>query len=172
MASKLIRWWRPDVGTLASLYYRYPQSVKVWDDVAKELGIADELWLHIKGLTQRRMPEQVLLTMLLRGELSENVVRDEFAKRGYLPSDLDYIFKSLQIIPQVPDLISMAVREAWNEEVARRFEYDADFPAEVGEWTAKQGMAPEWAKRYWRAHWQIPSVMQGLLRLAPTPLRC
>jgi len=50
----------------------------------------------------------------------------------------------------------MAVREAWQDAVAKRYGYDEDFPAEFGEWMKKQGISADWSKRYWRAHWEVP----------------
>ncbi len=161
MASKLIRWWRPDIATLASLYYRFPQKAEVWDDVAKELGVHDELWLNVKGLLQRRMPENILMTLMLRGEIPENVVRDEMQKRGWTVTDTDGLFKSLRIIPQIQDLIRMQVRDAWNEEAITKFGYDQGDRSKVKEWAAKQGLDPDWVDRFWFAHWDLPSIQMG-----------
>jgi len=64
-------------------------------------------------------------------------------------------------IPGAQDLIRMAVREAWQDKVATAFGYDEEYPAEFGEWLTKQGGSTEWAKRYWRAHWDLPSPLMG-----------
>jgi len=55
----------------------------------------------------------------------------------------------------------MGVREAWRDDVARLWGYDEDFPAELGVNMAKHGFDPDWATRYWRAHWSLPSATQG-----------
>jgi len=55
----------------------------------------------------------------------------------------------------------MAVREGWDDVAAEKFQYDVGCPDEVKEWAAKQGLAPEWVKLYWRAHWNLPGIREG-----------
>jgi len=104
---------------------------------------------------------------------------------GFNLSQIDIIKKLYQVIPSISDLIVMAVRDSWNEEAVKQFGYDEDYPEEVGYWTEKQGLPAEWARRYWRAHWQLPSpqmayemlhrgvinrdTMELLLRIADYP---
>jgi len=145
-----------------------------WNEQAaqglRELGWSDELILAWTTLLARRLPEADLLQWSLRNPGHEGEVTDELKLRGWNSPDDERLVQLTQIIPNVTDLIRMAVREAFNDEVAARFEYDADFPAEVDEWAQKQGLAPEWSKRYWRSHWELPSVQAGfemLHRLRP-----
>jgi len=64
-------------------------------------------------------------------------------------------------LPPLADIISMAVREAFSPAVAQRFGQYEDFPADFGKYAEQQGMSEEWAKRYWAAHWGLPSPQQG-----------
>lgn len=64
-------------------------------------------------------------------------------------------------IPPVSDLITMAVREAFTPDIARKFGQYEDFPPEFEKWAAKKGLTKDWAERYWAAHWALPSVSQG-----------
>lgn len=64
-------------------------------------------------------------------------------------------------IPPAQDLITMAVREAFTPEIARKFGQYEDFPPDFAKWAAKQGISQEWAERYWASHWDLPSPMQG-----------
>jgi len=64
-------------------------------------------------------------------------------------------------IPPVADLITMAVREAFTPAIAERFGQYEDFPPDFAEWAQKKGLSEEWAKRYWAAHWSLPSPQQG-----------
>jgi len=84
------------------------------------------------------------------------VIREELQKRGYSDDDIDKAMELAKFIPPIPDLVVMAVREAWRDDVAATYGYDEDFPAEFAEWAGKRGMTEEWAKRYWRAHWNLP----------------
>lgn len=97
----------------------------------------------------------------LRGNVDLGTFQGELLKRGYSQQSVDIATELLKIIPGPQDLIRMAVREAWHEPVARKFGYDDDFPAEFAEWSEKIGLSADWAKRYWRAHWELPGVREG-----------
>ncbi|KKM71581.1 hypothetical protein LCGC14_1429120 [marine sediment metagenome] len=76
----------------------------------------------------------------------------------------DYIdtYKTLAYpIPPVADIITMAVREAFTPAIAERFGQYEDYPPEFEEWALKKGLSTEWSKRYWAAHWSLPSANQG-----------
>ena len=64
-------------------------------------------------------------------------------------------------IPPVADIITMAVREAFTPSIAERFGQYEDFPPEFERYAAMKGLDSEWAKRYWAAHWALPSAQQG-----------
>jgi len=64
-------------------------------------------------------------------------------------------------IPPVADIITMAVREAFTPDIAAKFGQYEDFPKDLEEWAGKKGLSPEWSQRYWAAHWNLPSPMQG-----------
>jgi len=55
----------------------------------------------------------------------------------------------------------MAVKEAFSPDIAERFGQYEDFPPEFESWAAKKGLTAEWSKRYWAAHWSLPSAQQG-----------
>jgi hypothetical protein len=86
------------------------------------------------------------------------------------PDRVTQLIQATDIIPNVSDLIRMAVREAFSPEVVNKFNYDEGFPTAVLEHTQKQGLSDEWVKRYWYAHWELPSPQLGyemLHRLRP-----
>ena len=72
------------------------------------------------------------------------------------------LYKELaQQIPPIADIITMAVREAFTPAIAAKFGQYQDFPQPLEEWAAKKGLSSDWAKRYWAAHWSLPSPLQG-----------
>lgn len=106
----------------------------------------------------------------LRGKMSQSEVNDKIKRMGFSDTDIQGLDELVKIIPGVSDLVLMAVREAFDDGVSAKFEHDQNLPAEFVEWTQKQGLDPEWAKRYWRSHWQLPSpnqVFEMLQRLRP-----
>jgi hypothetical protein len=69
--------------------------------------------------------------------------------------------KLLDIIPGPADLIMMAVKEAFSPDIVTKFGQDQDFPAAILPFVKAQGLSEEWAKKYWAAHWSLPSATQG-----------
>jgi hypothetical protein len=141
--------------------WKVPES-KVSDiDDSAELGFTPDRVKYIQEAMQPLMDLGSLNQLYLRGEISQSEYTTRIAQFGFSGNDAGLFEKLTQVIPGVQDLISMAVREAWNEPVVQKFEYDAELPAEAAEWTKKQGLSADWFKRYWRAHWQLISASQG-----------
>jgi hypothetical protein len=87
-------------------------------------------------------------------------------------------------VPGISDLIRFMVREAFDEDIAKKYGYDAEYPQVIENWLRVQGMnylinehpagagLPDhhWGKIYWRAHWILPSpnmAYRMLHRLRP-----
>lgn len=86
---------------------------------------------------------------------------EQLRKIGIHP-DYSALYKELAYqIPPVADIITMAVREAFTPDIAAKFGQYEDFPKPLEEWAAKKGLSAEWSQRYWAAHWNLPSPMQG-----------
>lgn len=124
-------------------------------------GIAPEL-AHIEIESARPLPSPgVIQEGFVRGIIPENVHDSLLKKHGYTDSDIR-LFKALYwVIPPLSDIIRMAVREVFTPEIAEKFGQYEDFPEVFAEWAEKQGLTREWAKRYWAAHWDLPSISQG-----------
>ncbi len=104
---------------------------------------------------------QDLIAYHLRRDPSLSGLEVDLKKIGIHPAYTD-IYKTLAYpIPPVADIITMAVREAFSPEIATRFGQYEDYPPEFEEWAVKKGLTPEWSKRYWAAHWSLPSANQG-----------
>jgi hypothetical protein len=104
---------------------------------------------------------QDLVSMLLRGLIDEETFNKALSQGGLDGAWPARIKQASQVIPPVQDLITMAVREAFSPEVASRFGQYEDFPDAFAEWAKKQGLSEEWARRYWAAHWGLPSLSMG-----------
>jgi len=161
---------RFDPQYVLELKRRFPNFVQdIWNDMY-DLGYADDHVRALEMISEKQLSVNEIITAWLRGLLSDYEMGDRLFKQWYRDEDIAIIRKLSEVIPGIQDLIRLAVREAWNDETSRRFEYDADYPAQVEEWAKKQGLSPEWVRRYWRAHWELPSVSDGyemLHRLRP-----
>lgn len=151
----------PDIGTLMTVYQRYDSDRRVVLEKARELGYDDtEIELFLKAMLPQHDVYN-LRDMLLRGIISEKEHDLRLYQQGFNTTQIEQIKALYQYIPNPPDLVRMAVREAWADEYAKTWGSDAEYPKEFEQAASKQGMSPAWSKRFWRAHWEIPSSMQG-----------
>lgn len=139
-------------GTLSAEKYR---------DTLKDAGWSDELVKAFEGILEQRVPAEALGHLKLREVISESKLREELAKRGFAAEDIGYILKLMEVIPPLPDIIRMAVREAFTPAVVSRFQLHAELPGEMVAWAKKQGLSEDWARAYWASHWELPSLQMG-----------
>lgn len=104
---------------------------------------------------------ELLLTMWLRGFLDDDALDFAMSQAGYNEAYRKNLKQLAFFIPPVQDLITMSVREVFSPEIRARNQQDANFPPDFLKWALKQGVSEEWARNYWAAHWQLPSVQMG-----------
>jgi hypothetical protein len=158
---KTIRSARPAPVDLFRMIWRDETQRAELLKILPELGFADYLIPMVETILRPVIQIGELERLRLRGSITQADYDHEVQAQGWTADRIKQIQSLALIIPPVTDLVSMAVREAWSDEIARRFEYDADLPVEAGEWAEKQGLSKEWFRRYWRAHWQLPSPQMG-----------
>lgn len=115
----------------------------------------------LREVTRPLLGPEELRVLFYRFPALRGYVKEVLGKYGFTKLDIDQLELIWPVIPGVQDIIRMAVREAWREDFAAKWQTDADLPAEAADWAAKQGLSADWFKRYWRAHWELPSVGQG-----------
>lgn len=116
---------------------------------------------------------------LYKAHAISNAEKDRIWQMGGLWNDdgREQLVKSFNTnIPGAETIIHFAVREAFDDAVARRFDYDAEFPPALAElmdqigWGGRPNLdpggggnedGPTWAKLHWRAHWQTISPSQA-----------
>jgi len=102
-----------------------------------------------------------LISYHLRQENDLADLDGDLRRIGIHPDYFDIYRTLANRLPPVADIITMAVREAFNPSIAARFGQYEDFPREFGQYAQQQGLSQEWAERYWAAHWGLPSPQQG-----------
>jgi len=112
-------------------------------------------------ITERAADENNVLSWWLRGFVTDEQATAMLKRSGWNDLSIELLKRNARFIPPPQDLITMAVREAFSPETAERFGQFEDFPDEFATWADKQGISDEWARRYWAAHWALPSVQQG-----------
>jgi len=158
---KTARSWLPDQIMLQALRFRFPNKGEEWDAISASLGIGEGFEDILPELLRIRAPEGTLISAWFRGIVSEADVSSELLKRGYLQEDIDVILKTSLIIPNVQDLVRMAVREVFNPEQVEALSLSEEFPRQFGELAETIGLTGEWAERFWQAHWVLPSMGQA-----------
>jgi hypothetical protein len=107
-------------------------------------------------------PDPGMLTaLMLRGEINEAAMKIELAKQGWTPPDAESFVKLSHVIPPIPDQLVFADRLVWDDQYAAMAGLDDDRDPRFLEWAAKLGLSPEWAARYWRAHWAPIDINLG-----------
>lgn len=130
-------------------------------DLMQEVGIPDTYYAEYQESAKKRFDPGEIFTLRWRGEIDEGRKQDYLKKAGYQDNELEDIEGLSYNIPGIQDLITMAVREAFRDDVSAQFGYDDEYPEDIEPWVEAQGYSGDWLKRYWRAHWTIPSVQQG-----------
>lgn len=149
-----------DPGTLVALKQRGLVDTNKFRVLMWKNGLNDDA---IEALVQLAIPlfdDSTLTTLYWKQEISQDYVISILKKKGYTDEQIPLWFDARTLIPSPNDLVSMAVREAFNDATSRQFGYDEDYPSDAAEWAEKGGMKPEWFKRYWRAHWSLPGLVQ------------
>jgi hypothetical protein len=133
---------------------------------------------------------QETLTLLNRRVIGEQTARAYLRASGFKdPAAQDSMLALRYVYPGPADLVSFALREAWDQQTVARFDYDAEFPPEFQFWMERQGagsdMRTDWqiqqglapvtlAQLYWRVHWQALSptlAYEMFQRLRPGRVR-
>lgn len=104
---------------------------------------------------------QDIVAYELRQDPSLTRLPERLRKIGIHPDYFPLYEELAYQIPPVADIITMAVREAFTPDIAAKFGQYEDFPKDLETWAGKKGLSAEWSMRYWAAHWNLPSPLQG-----------
>ena len=97
----------------------------------------------------------------LRKLINTEQAKEILTRIGLRADQQDIILQLAYYIPPPQDLITMAVREVFSPAIAEKFGQYEDFPADFAKWAQMQGVSEEWARKYWAAHWDLPSLQMG-----------
>jgi len=130
-------------------------------ELLKKLGFIDKS-IELKSKHYNTLLDlNSVRNLYLRDEIDEQETLSKINSLGYNKVDSENVLKLFFFIPPVQDLIRMSVREVFSPDIAARFGQFDDFPKEFESQAKKQGISPEWARNYWAAHWELPSISMG-----------
>jgi len=157
----IIRPARPTPAEAYAMLWRGQINWATLDDWLSDQGWPTPAINAFKEILRPRASLGDLISWAWRVHKDPNVVRDELRRRGYTDDDISRFIELAHRIPGPGDLVRFALREAWDDRVAAKYGYDADFRPEFQEWMERQGMGGFWPKLYWRSHWVVPSPSMG-----------
>jgi len=124
-------------------------------------GYSETMCNYLAGATMRPLDLDSVREATLRNILKDFGPQIHLDKLGYSGEDSSIIKQLWWRLPNVQDLIRMAVREVFTPDIAAKFGQFDDFPGPFGSWAKQLGIGDYWAKNYWGAHWDLPSATQG-----------
>jgi hypothetical protein len=152
---------REGVGDLLTARIRGNITQGAFDSKISAFGFTEDAKNLLIANSRQLITVGEAITGWFRGIYTEQETRLEIMKLGYTEGVAANLMRMAQQIPGASDLVRMGLREAWDDNVAREYGYDADFSPQMAQELAKQGFSADWAKRYWRAHWDLPSPQMG-----------
>lgn len=160
-ADRTMRSFLPDVATLGFMKHIGIMSEEGFTNSMAQLGVNDKLMPLYLELAKRQPNTGEIIAGLWRGKVNDGDFVALLKRQGYDEKTIDLYKELSNQLPPLQDLIHMLVRDAFNDQASAKYGYDEDFPEEINDFFAKQGYNPDWAKRYWRSHWQLPSPNQA-----------
>ena len=127
----------------------------------KKHGYSDTQIDNIVLSYYRTTDEGTLKVAYLRGIITEETLYERLHELGYTDTRIQEILPTWELLPSPQDLFAMVAHEAFEPEIYIPLGLDKEFPVAQVEWLKKQGISEDWAKHYWRAHWEQPSIGQG-----------
>lgn len=170
LMDRQLKSFRPSAQELQALLLRNPGLSDKFKNAFNDLGVDSDYQTAYANAMQQILTPNELETLRRKGAITQAQFIGELIQLGFTEERINQIIALRDLIPSVTDLITMQVREAFNDDFSQRFRHDEGDITQVTEWAAKQGLSEDWVKRYWRAHWQLPSpnqVFEMLHRLRP-----
>lgn len=177
---------RPGVAELLDATVRGCITPEESESEARRLGLQAKDWDYVLRNLQNHLGVEEALAAWRRGLITEKQLSWFFQRNKVLDETEQKIIKDMSNqVPGASDLISLVVREAFNEKQVKILGLDDEYEEnpDFAFWANTQGLGVakakdengkersfDFAKGYWRAHWQLPSPGQAyefLHRLRP-----
>lgn len=151
----------PDVASLIVTMYRDPAKTTAVRESLHKHGYSDANIDALFAASKSVLSLGELKNLFLRGDIDEPTLNAGYKSYGFSDTEIAALKKLFYPIPGYPDLIRMAVREAFYPDYVQEYGLLEELPGEFIEWAKKQGLSEEWSKYYWASHWELPSLLRG-----------
>jgi len=161
---ELNRKFRPtllDIPSLLRALFIAPELSSEIIERLKKNGLSDEDIQYAIISNYSLYDINMIRTLYLRGVLDEAKLYERMRELGFTDTRIQEIKESFDIIPSPSDILHMVAKEAFEPDMIEKIGLGDEFPTEQVQWLKKQGLSEEWARRYWYAHWEQPSIQMG-----------
>ena len=156
----------PSQDNVDQLYLRNKITAGYWECLTKANGNLPTLHSLLLDAKAVKPIASEIIQLRLRDVIKSD---EEYVRRmrevGVVVPAHAMEFKSLASwVPPPTDLMRFMIREAFDEKVVEKYQYDYEFDqrfqGRVKEWAAAQGMTEDQFRYEWRSHWHLPSPTQ------------
>ena len=154
----------PGVADLVQMRWKNYISEDQYNDAMARLGYDTDWADKIFHDSERLLQGYDLIALARRDPDQWDTIKEELHFQGWTDQRIEQLQKVTEAIPSVRDVIEFAVREVYTPEIAERFgQYEkADEVYSQAEADLKaNGISQENFRKYWAAHWTLPSLTQG-----------
>jgi hypothetical protein len=143
---------------------------KTWSCLTRAHGFHADM---LKPIVESKQPQPgplELVQLWNRRAISEQKYVDLMARAGFGdPLKRAWWEQLAYFVPGPADLVRFLVRDVFDADVVKQYDYDKDFelkfygkggkdkPGPAAAWALSQGMTEDQFRYFWRSHWQIPS---------------
>lgn len=132
-------------------------TIRAW---LAQLGLPeDAIRLIFKAQYATYSADQAI-RLYLKGDIAEAKLFERMREQGFTDDRTQELLKLAYGVPPISDILYMLAREAFEEDQVRKMGLDDEYPTAAIPFAKANGLSEEWLKRYWRAHWEQPSLGQ------------
>jgi uncharacterized protein YjbJ (UPF0337 family) len=146
------------LGDAIQAYYRGVINRADLDWIGGRLGYTDLDIVRAVDLSRPQPTTVELADWHHRGLIERGDFDNRLQALGFSNTDSEAIVLASSILPGVQDGVRFAVREAFPGQVAYDGPRGASPPPKFIELARLQGLDPTYARSFWAAHWELPSV--------------
>ncbi|KKM79594.1 hypothetical protein LCGC14_1348280, partial [marine sediment metagenome] len=150
-----------DASALLSASLLAPEKKEEIKVILKSLGYGDDQIDLLFTAITKAYDEGTIRTLYLRGVLSDEQMIARMKELGFTTEKIAEIKEAWPIIPGAGDLFHLVAKEAFEPDIIKHYGYDEEFPVDQIKWLKMQGISEDWARKYWYAHWETPSIQAG-----------
>jgi hypothetical protein len=149
---------RPDVSTLLEAMRRgFTTSTEVIAELEKHGFLLNDAGMYVK-LSEHLASTNEILQFYTRGQISLDDAQARLKLLGYNQADAFKLAAFSPSTPSIGDGVKLGVFDVFSDTLSNRYGLDGELPSFLADVFVKMGFGPDYAKRYWRAHWNMPSA--------------